>query len=156
MAGMEGGDLVLWLWGLAVLLLDLVTKGLVLAFLDPGDSLPVIDGVFHLTLVLNPGGAFGMGAAWAPVFIPVAILALGLVLYYGARFGRTHPLMAQGLGLIAGGTAGNLLDRLRWGQVVDFLDFRFWPVFNVADMALTGGSILLLWFFWKGGGSRES
>ena len=141
----------MWIWGLAVLLLDLITKETVVRFLQPGDSQPVVEGILHITLVLNPGGAFGLGARWAPLFIPVAILALGLVFYYGTRFGPQYPGLGRGLALIAGGTAGNLLDRLRWGQVVDFIDLGFWPVFNVADMALTGGSVLLLWYLWRGG-----
>jgi len=144
-----------WFYGLAgaVVILDQATKLLVQRAFRLGESLPVLPGVFNLTYVLNPGAAFGLlaGAAPAfrgPFFIAVSVLAIAVICYYHARYARGHPLPTVGLALILGGALGNLIDRLRIGMVIDFLDFYLgayhWPAFNVADSGITGGVGLLL------------
>jgi signal peptidase II len=144
-----------WFYGLAgaVILLDQATKLLIQQAFRPGESLPVLPGFFSLTYVLNPGAAFGLlaGAAAAfrgPFFIGVSILAIGVICYYHARHVRGQLLPAVGLALILGGAGGNLIDRLRVGMVIDFLDFYLgpyhWPAFNVADSGITVGVGLLL------------
>jgi len=137
---------------LAVLLLDQLTKLWALQRLPPGLPVPVIDGFFSLTLVMNPGLAFGMFAAtpagWRWLVALLSIGALGVLVVVGLRMlpggGRLTPLA---LGLIFGGAVGNLLDRGRFGAVVDFLDFYWrgyhWPAFNAADSAITVGVALL-------------
>jgi signal peptidase II len=137
---------------LAVLLLDQLTKLWALQRLPPGLPVPVIDGFFSLTLVMNPGLAFGMFAAtpagWRWLVALLSIVALGVLVVVGLRMlpggGRLTPLA---LGLIFGGAVGNLLDRGRFGAVVDFLDFYWrgyhWPAFNAADSAITVGVALL-------------
>jgi len=144
-----------WYYGLAgaVVVLDQATKLLVQRAFRLGESLPVLPGFFNLTYVLNPGAAFGLlaGAAAAfrgPFFIAVSVLAIAVICYYHARYARGHPLPTVGLALILGGALGNLIDRLRVGMVIDFLDFYLgayhWPAFNVADSGITVGVGLLL------------
>ncbi len=145
----------MWFYGLAgaVVVLDQATKLLVQRAFRLGESLPVLPGVLNLTYVLNPGAAFGLlaGAAAAfrgPFFIAVSVLAIAVICYYHARYARGHPLPTVGLALILGGALGNLIDRLRVGMVIDFLDFYLgayhWPAFNAADSGITVGVGLLL------------
>ena len=137
---------------LAVLILDQVTKYWALQRLPPGLPRPVLDSFFSLTLIMNPGLAFGMlsgmPAGWRWVVALLSIGALAILAMVGLRMlpggGRLAPLA---LGMIFGGAVGNLIDRARFGAVVDFLDFYWrgyhWPAFNVADSAITVGVALL-------------
>lgn len=131
-----------------VVILDQISKALVLVKIPLFKSIPVINGFFSLTHVHNPGGAFGFlaqnGSPWLHwMFLGAAALALVLILYFHHQTPRTHPYLALGLSLIFGGAIGNLIDRLRFGEVVDFLDFyvatHHYPTFNVADSAVTVG-----------------
>lgn len=132
----------------AVVVLDQLTKWLVIRFLDYYDQIPVIPGFFNLIHVHNPGGAFGVFAAQSSglrgvLFIAIACGAMGLILYLYRNTPKEYPLLLSGLALIFGGALGNLLDRLRLGKVVDFIDLYIsqwhWPAFNVADSAITVG-----------------
>lgn len=132
----------------AIVALDQVTKALVMARIPLFHSIPVVEGLFNLTHLLNPGGAFGFLAGQGPVvrqalFVVATFLAAALILYYFHRTPRGYRALAAAFALILGGAAGNLIDRLRFGQVVDFLDFYIgryhWPAFNVADSAITVG-----------------
>ena len=135
-----------------VLILDQVTKDLALAHLPPGRPVGIIDGFFSLTLVMNPGLAFGFlsstPVAWRWI---VALLSIGALAVLGVVGLRLLPtggwLSGLALGLIFGGAIGNLIDRARFGAVVDFLDFYWrgyhWPAFNVADSAISVGVTLL-------------
>jgi signal peptidase II len=143
-----------------VLILDQLTKWLALGELSLGVPVPVVDGVFSLTLVMNPGLAFGMlsstPAAWRWVVALLSMAALAVLLVVGARLlpaGGWPTRLA--LGLIFGGALGNLVDRGRFGAVVDFLDFYWrshhWPAFNVADSAISVGvAVLALRILWPG------
>lgn len=137
---------------LAVLLLDQVTKYWALQRLLPGISRPVLDSLFSLTLVMNPGLAFGMlggmPAGWRWVVALLSIGALGILAMVGLRMlPASGWLTPVALGMIFGGAVGNLIDRGRFGAVIDFLDFYWrgyhWPAFNVADSAITVGVALL-------------
>jgi len=128
--------------------LDQITKWLVLAKMPLYHSIPVIPGCFNLTHIRNPGGAFGFMAAGSQeirnlLFLGVAVLAMGLIVYFYRSTPRTYPYLAVALAGIFGGAVGNLIDRLRFGEVVDFLDFYLgayhWPAFNVADSAISVG-----------------
>jgi len=105
-------------------------------------------GPTRLALSHNTGGAFGLGAGFVP-FVALAVVALVIVLVSVGR-AAASPAVAVALGLVTGGAVGNLADRifrapgLLRGAVVDFVDLRWWPVFNVADMAITAGCILLV------------
>jgi signal peptidase II len=131
-----------------VLILDLVTKALVLARLPLGRSVPVIPGFFDITHVHNPGGAFGFLAGLSDeyrslLFIAVSLLAAGLIVCFYWQTPPGQRLLAFGLALVFGGAVGNLVDRIRFGVVVDFIDVYVgdlhWPAFNIADSAITIG-----------------
>ena len=131
-----------------VLAIDQSSKSLALRALRPGEAVPVLGGFLRLSLVFNQGAAFGLrlGPSWH--FAIFALLLGGLLLWL-LRFSASGPL-----GLVLGGAAGNLLDRLRFGHVVDFIDFRVWPVFNLADIAITLGALWLAFALWRGGVSK--
>jgi signal peptidase II len=131
-----------------VVLADQATKFIVLDKMPLLKSIVVIPGFFNLTHVHNPGGAFGFlaqnGSPWRHwMFLAAAVVALSMILYFHHQTPKTHPFLGLGLALIFGGAIGNLIDRLRFGEVIDFLDFYVahlhWPTFNVADSAVTVG-----------------
>jgi len=128
-----------------VLLLDQASKIAVCSFMYPGESIPFIPPVLYLTCVFNSGAAFGLFADKTNILIIVTIiLATGMIIGYRyLPFERGH--VRYGAALIIGGALGNLTDRIRLGYVVDFLDIRFWPVFNLADVAIVTGVGLLIW-----------
>lgn len=135
----------------AVLILDQATKAWVLGNLPLGGSIPVLPGFFDLTHVHNPGGAFGFLAGMSAeirslLFVAVSLLATGLILYFYWQTPIRQRFLAVGISLLFGGAVGNLVDRLRFGIVVDFLDFYagslHWPAFNVADSAITIGVVI--------------
>jgi signal peptidase II len=136
----------------AVLILDQITKAVALERLRPGVPVPIVDGFFSLTLVMNPGLAFGMLSttpeAWRWVVAALSVVALAVLGWIGARMVATAGWWAHlALGMVFGGAVGNLIDRGRFGAVVDFLDFYWrawhWPAFNVADSAISVGVALL-------------
>lgn len=118
------------------------------------EAYPVIPGLFNLVYVLNPGAAFGFladaSAAFRYVFFTgITVVAAGLIVYYLVKTNPRNLILASSLTLIFGGAIGNLIDRIRFGSVVDFLDFYLgsahWPAFNVADSAITVGAALMIW-----------
>jgi signal peptidase II len=139
-------------FGLAALVLvaDLATKAVVLAHFAPGQG-KVVTPFFNLVLVLNKGAAFSFLAGapgWQlPLFAGFAIVA-SLVISWLIAKNAAKTMFCSGLALILGGAVGNLIDRLRFGGVVDFLDFHafgwHWPAFNVADSAITVGAAILI------------
>lgn len=104
-----------------------------------GLSIPVVNQVFHITYILNPGAAFGLLEHQTKLFVAVAFGMLAALLYFYRHIAAGHWLLRLGTGLLAGGAIGNLIDRIKTGYVVDFLDFRIWPVFNSADIAIVTG-----------------
>ncbi len=136
----------MWVVGLFVFALDRVTKAWAVAELAHVHTRPLIDDWVRLTYVRNTGVAFGLGAGKGIPFAAVSVVALLLVLFLALQEkSRTWP-RSLALGLILGGAAGNLVDRVRWGSVIDFIDLGYrenwWPVFNAADSAITIGVIL--------------
>lgn len=136
----------------AILVADQITKWWALHGLRFGEAVPVIPGLFSLTLVMNPGLAFGMLGGVPEAFRwMVGLLSIGAVVLLAVIAARLLPTGGAwtrlALGLIFGGAAGNLIDRLRFGAVVDYLDFYWgayhWPAFNVADSAITVGVTIL-------------
>ncbi len=133
---------------LAICLLDQVTKQLVIVNIPKFGHVEIIPGFFDLTHLYNPGGAFGFMArgntAWLNIFFIVfGCFTLGVIVYFLRHTPDTHKFLQLALALICGGAIGNLVDRVRFGQVVDFLDFYIgsyhWPAFNLADSAITTG-----------------
>jgi signal peptidase II len=142
-----------YLTALAIVLLDQFSKAVVIRFMRLGQSIPVVPGYFDLTFVLNPGAAFSLFATlpdWVrnPFFIAVSLIAAVLIVVYRTRHLQDNRLASFSLALVLGGAVGNLIDRVRFGVVVDFLDVHVhqyhWPVFNVADSAISVGVTLLL------------
>ncbi|MGC8839680.1 MAG: signal peptidase II [Anaerolineae bacterium] len=131
---------------------DQATKYLVTRFLPVGASwapIPALERWFTLTHTRNAGASFGLFPQLAPLFLAIStVVVVGIVVY--ARFLRPGDRwMALSLGLMLGGALGNLVDRLRIGHVVDFLDFKVWPVFNCADSAIVIGVACLLWLLFR-------
>lgn len=128
-----------------VLLLDQITKLLAVHFLSGVDTVPVLQNVFHLTLVYNTGIAFGFFRNSQGLLLGAISLCLVFILIWGAKSFKNsskdpaQKLQSFALALILGGAIGNWIDRVRVGSVIDFLDFRIWPVFNLADSAITVG-----------------
>lgn len=123
----------------AVVIIDQWSKHYIQARMLPGMSIPVVDNIFHITYVLNPGAAFGILENQRLLFIIIALAMLGLIAYFYSHIPDTFRLMRLGISLLAGGALGNVIDRVQTGYVVDFFDFRIWPVFNVADIAIVTG-----------------
>lgn len=127
-----------------ILSLDQLTKLLATKNLILNQSIPIIKGVFHISLIHNRGAAFGILKNQASLFVVTSIFAI-ILIYRSLKKDTKHKLYSVSLGLILAGAIGNLIDRLFCGYVIDFLDFLIWPVFNVADSAITVGAILLAW-----------
>ncbi len=125
--------------GITVVLVDQWSKQYIQAHMLPGMSIPVVDGIFHITYVLNPGAAFGILENQRVLFIAIALGMLVLTFYFFKHIPETFRLMRLGLSLLSGGAIGNVIDRMQTGYVVDFFDFRIWPVFNFADIAIVTG-----------------
>ncbi len=141
-----------WMAGLIVII-DQVTKAVVVYALPPHKSISVIPYFFNLTHIHNPGGAFGFlantNASLRDIFFPVvSVAAIGLIIYLYSNTPRSHSLARAGFSLILGGAVSNLIDRIRLGVVVDFLDFYIgnlhWPAFNIADSAISIGIAIFL------------
>ncbi|OPX86125.1 MAG: Lipoprotein signal peptidase [Pelotomaculum sp. PtaU1.Bin035] len=126
-------------------LLDQVSKAIVQMLMYHGESIPLVPHVFNLTYILNPGAAFGLLAYQTSLFVAITVILTAGVLFGYRRLPLERHLLRYGLGLIVGGALGNLLDRLRYGFVIDFLDFHVWPVFNLADTAIVMGACFLVW-----------
>jgi len=135
----------------ALLFADQVTKSLAVAFLSGRGSVPMIPDIFHLTLVRNAGMAFGLfPAKGAGLTILTTGIILGLVIWM-IRMPRSWGIRFWlGLGLVLGGAVGNWVDRLHTGGVIDFLDFRIWPVFNLADSGITCGAVWIIFQLLRG------
>lgn len=153
----------LWLVASAlVIALDQLTKHWIVQAFSYGEA-AFVTSFFNLVLAHNTGAAFsflaGAGGWQRLFFIAVASLASAVILHLLRKHGR-QPLFGLALSLVLGGALGNLIDRIRWGYVVDFLDFYYgsyhWPAFNVADMAITGGVILLVWDSLRNPGAGKS
>jgi signal peptidase II len=134
--------------------LDLITKYLVETHLHYGEKREVVEGFFYLTHVRNPGAAFGLFAT-APAgfrlafFVGISVVAIGIILSFFRKLAPGDRLSALALGSILGGALGNLIDRVRYGEVVDFLHFELWkgyswPDFNLADSCIVVGVALLV------------
>ena len=129
---------------LAVLFLDQLSKYLVRANIPLGQTFPH-DWPIRFTNVYNTGAAFGIFPNGSFVLIIVSFVAIGVMLFFYRTHALPGTLTRVTLGMQLGGAIGNLSDRIRFGQVTDFIDFRVWPVFNVADSAVVIGIAILVW-----------
>ncbi|SES65782.1 signal peptidase II [Natronincola peptidivorans] len=132
-----------------VLALDQISKILVLKYLKNIGEFPVIKNFLHFTYVENRGAAFGILQHQKWFFITMTILIVGfIIIYFRKERGYPKPMMIA-LSLIVGGAIGNFIDRVVHGFVVDFIDFRIWPVFNIADSAIVIGQVLVVYVIIK-------
>lgn len=127
-----------------VIFLDQLTKYLALKFLELNTPVSLIKNFLYLTLVHNRGAAFGLFKNQLLIFVLISIFAIVLILFY-LKAKKNSLLSRLAFSMILGGAIGNLIDRLRFGYVIDFLDFRVWPVFNLADSAITIAALFLTW-----------
>lgn len=129
-----------------VIILDQASKWAVAKFMEIGETIPLWEGVFHLTSHRNAGAAFGIlqNQRWFFIVITLAVIA-GLI-FYLRRTRANQPLLSTGLAFILGGAIGNFIDRLFFGKVVDFFHFVLidFPIFNIADSAITIGVSLII------------
>jgi signal peptidase II len=137
------GRIVFAVVAVAVFVLDHITKSLVAAQIPYGTEIPVVGHLVGLTNVRNSGAAFGLAPTLAAVFqIASVVVSIGLVVYVART---SSPFWTDAvLGLVLGGTAGNGFDRIVYGTVTDFVNVHFWPVFNVADSAISIGVTALI------------
>lgn len=148
------------------ILVDQLSKTVVIRLLSPGESVPVLGDLFRLTFILNPGGVFGTRLGSQNFYTFISLLAIGVTLWFFFKTRTKEKSFRMGLCLVLGGAVGNLIDRFRFGEVVDFLDFDFfnislpptkilffrfpgfyldrWPVFNLADSFVLIGMALII------------
>lgn len=127
-----------------LVIIDQLSKYYIQSTMMLGESIPVWEDIFHITYILNPGAAFGMMANQTAFFIVLALAIVGAVIYFYPTIRRESRAMKIGIGLLLGGAIGNLIDRVHIGMVVDFFDFRIWPIFNIADIGIVCGAGIIL------------
>ena len=126
--------------------LDQAVKYYVHANMTVGQSIPIIKDIFHITYVLNPGAAFGILEHKRSFFVIIVFLMLAISYYAYRKINHMDNFLKLGMGLLIGGAIGNLIDRLKTGYVIDFIDFRVWPVFNIADISIVVGVGIIIYF----------
>ncbi len=141
---------------LVVLISDLLIQSHIADTMVPGESIAVLPPVLQWTYILNNGAAFSLLRGGTPLFILVAFALLIAIGIYTVRHLDMPWTMAVALGLLAGGSAGNLWDRLVWGRVIDYIHVIDWPIFNLADSAIVVGMILAVYYYWREGKDDES
>ena len=129
-----------------VILIDQISKIIVQNHFSLGESIPVIPNIFHLTYVQNVGAAFGILKYQRNFFIFITMAIIIGILIFTLIRSKLHPIVLYSFAFIIGGAIGNLLDRIRFGYVIDFFDFRIWPVFNIADISIVAGTALLAYY----------
>lgn len=132
-----------------VVALDQLTKYLIQANLELNSTIPLMHGIFHITYIHNSGAAFSLfqNRTGFLIAMQLAVIAV-VVVYLIKRQKKEHRCLLLSLSLIAAGGIGNLIDRATNGYVVDFLDFRVWPIFNVADISVcVGCGLMILYMF---------
>jgi signal peptidase II len=144
---------IVWLFAavfITVFLLDRIIKIWIFNNLVLGMSYPVIENIFHITPIHNTGIAFGMLSGFDNlVFIFITIVIVSIVAGFLFFKKSSSVCLTMGLLLIFSGACGNLSDRLFYGYVMDFIDLRVWPVFNISDSAITIGASMVLFYMFK-------
>lgn len=135
--------MIILLLGVIVAILDQISKHWVVSSLKLHDSIPIVKNIFHITYVQNTGAAFSMLRGKTYFFVAVSSAIIIAIIYFIGKIPKQKFLLRSMMGLVLGGAVGNLIDRIRFGFVVDFLDFRVWPVFNLADCAVVVGMIMI-------------
>ena len=136
--------LLFWGAAAAVIALDQVTKTIIRSALERGESWPDPDWPVRIRYVTNTGAAFGILQDQTSFLIVMALIGLAAIYLYYRYPPFEHGVVPIAIGMMLGGAAGNLIDRIRLGRVTDFIDFRFWPAFNVADSSISIGIVVIL------------
>ena len=131
---------------LGLLIADQAAKHLVRTTMMQGQSIPIIENIFHITYIENPGAAFGILANQRMLFLILTAVIVGVMIYLYFSLSNKKSLTAISLGIVVSGAIGNFIDRFMQGTVTDFLDFRIWPIFNIADIAICVGLALICYF----------
>ncbi|NMB38987.1 MAG: signal peptidase II [Firmicutes bacterium] len=129
---------------LLIIVVDQLSKFLVSSNFTQGDSVRIFP-YLYITYVRNVGAAFGLLANYRWLFVVLGILAVALVWYFRNTIKQQSKFVRWGITLAIGGTIGNLIDRIRIGAVIDFIDTPIFPIFNAADMTIVAGVVLLFW-----------
>jgi signal peptidase II len=140
-------DIGFFLIAAAVVALDQITKVIIRAALSPGEAWPDPDWLLNIVNVSNSGAAFGILQGQTVFLVVTSLVGVAAIVLYYFYPPLEHGLLRVALGLQLGGAAGNLIDRVRFGEVTDFINFDFWPAFNVADASISIGVVAILWFF---------
>jgi len=143
---LKKNGLIFFLVSLSIVLLDQITKFFIRNSMSIGESIPVIKNIFHITYVTNVGASFGIMQGKITLLIWLSIIVIGIILFYYDKIQEKKSLQIF-FGLILGGTLSNLIDRLLFGFVIDFFDFRIWPVFNIGDSCICIGMVFLMIYF---------
>ena len=130
-----------------VLTLDQVTKAIIRAWLDPGGAWPDHDMFLNIVNVSNSGAAFGILQGQTLFLVITSLVGVAAIALYYIFPPLEHGLLRAALALQLGGAAGNMIDRVRSGEVTDFINFSFWPAFNVADASISIGVVTIIGFF---------
>jgi signal peptidase II len=133
-----------------VLIIDRLSKLAVERNLAPGAHVSVLGDVLWIDHTRNTGIAFSLFRTHGSLVFVFDLVAIGAILYFARRLPPAEPWLAVGLGLVLGGAMGNALDRVLSGAVTDFIDLRVWPVFNLADSAISVGALLVAWRLYAG------
>ncbi len=138
--------LIFFLISLSIVLSDQIIKFFIRNSMNIGDSIAVIKNIFHITYVTNFGAGFGIMQDKTTLLIWFSIIVIGIILFYYGKIQEKKSLQIFS-GLILGGILSNLIDRLLFGFVIDFFDFRIWPVFNIGDSCICIGTACLIIYF---------
>ncbi|MCK5283006.1 MAG: signal peptidase II [Nanoarchaeota archaeon] len=133
---------------LVIITLDRATKYIIESLMEINQSIPLIDNFLHLTLIHNKGAGFGILQGQRLFFIIFSLIVLAVVIHKWKEIPQNINITFP-LGMILGGLIGNLIGRIFLKYVIDFIDFRIWPIFNIADSAITIGVIWLVIYLWK-------
>lgn len=128
-----------------ILALDQFTKARVAATMQLGESIPIVQDFFHFTYITNPGAAFGILPNQRVFFLFMGAVLLILFAIFYPRISKNDRLLKFGVLCLVSGSTANLIDRVQLGAVVDFFDFRVWPIFNVADIAVVAGMFVMIY-----------
>ena len=128
-----------------IIVLDQFVKAKIISAMVPGESIPVVQNIFHITYVLNPGAAFGILPNQRIFFLVAGGILLIFAAYFYPKLNRKDNFLKFGAVSLVSGATANLIDRVQSGLVVDFLDFKGWPVFNIADVAIVAGMFVMVY-----------
>ncbi len=130
---------------IAVIALDQIIKYVIATNMFVGESIPIIPQVLHLTYILNAGAAFGILANQRYFFIAIAAILIIITIYFYPQIQRLSRTFQIAIAMLLSGAIGNMIDRIATGKVVDYIDIRIWPIFNLADIAIVLGCIIIIY-----------